>query len=49
LKWIDSGVYFEMKDKPEPFFDKQILHSDKALNYWNEKLRPHYIASGAIE
>ena len=48
LEWIQSGVYFELTHEPETFFHTQITHTEEALHYWHTKLKPHYLASGAI-
>ncbi len=31
-----------------PFFHTQIKHSAKALAYWHNTLKPHYLSGGAI-
>ena len=48
LSWIREGVHFETTEDVPPFFHAQLSHSPEALQYWNTKLKPHYLASGAI-
>ena len=48
LDWIENGVYIKPDSSIPNFFQKQIEHTADQLDYWRNKLKPHYISSGAI-
>ena len=48
LEWIEKGVSFPITHPIPNFFHKPLPHEPEALAYWTQKLKPHYLASGAI-
>lgn len=48
LDWIANGVHFPLLQPVPNFFHKPLPHEPEALTYWTQRLKPHYLASGAI-